>query len=153
MTVGTCNPAHTRYIGHWYRCRRRWCQINDPFTIGPRTGNSLTAALAYKKTVARASHILSPWWCISNRSSLVTRITFHNMLIFLPGYIDHAATHPATDHGYTPGQCIVRRRKLIRPNWRHCGGRVGASNSIQLYWIGGVITSKEGLSFYVVSHD
>lgn len=61
--MGTAYSTHAWHRQYWW-CNRAWSQINDTFTIGPWTSNTLRRTFAYKQTVAWTSHVFLPWWCI-----------------------------------------------------------------------------------------
>lgn len=152
MTVRTGHSAHAWHIRHWGWGRGGGRQVDDPLTIRSWASNSLTAALTDKETVARAPYILPPWGRVTDRGGLIARVAFHNMLVFLPGDVDHAAADPAADHGHAPGQGVVWRRELIWPNRRHRGGGVGAPiHPVELHGCSRV-RSQQGLSLNILSH-
>lgn len=152
MTVGTGHSAHAWDIGHWGGGRGGGRQVDDPLTVRSWASNSLTAALADEKTVARAAHVLPPWGRVTDRGGLIARVAFNNMLILLPGDVYHGTADPAAHHGHAPGEGVVGRRELIRSDRRHRGGGVGASiRPIELHGCSRV-RSQQGLPLNIFSH-
>jgi len=110
MTVCTGHAAHPGHIGHGHWGRGGGGQVDDPLAVGPGAGNPLAAALADEEAVAGAPHVLTAWGGIADGGGFVAGGAFHNMLVLLSRDVNHAAAHPAADHGHAPAQGVVRRR-------------------------------------------
>lgn len=116
VTVSTRDPTHARHVGQ--RGGGRWGggKVDDSLAIGPWASNSLAATLADEETVTWTADILAARGSVPDGCGLVTGITLDNMLIFLPGDVNHVATDPAADHGHPTSHSVVGWGQLVRTN-------------------------------------
>ena len=85
-------------------------------------------------------------------------------LVLLAADVDHVVAHPAADHGHAPGQGVVGRRQLIRPDGGHRGPRPVIHLSVLFVYClfivclpraGDTLRSRpqERLPLHILSHD
>lgn len=73
-------------------------QVDDTFTVRPRTGDPLGRDFADQETVTGTADVLLPNRSVLYRRGLVADAALHHVLVRLALHGDGALTHPAADH-------------------------------------------------------
>lgn len=100
VTVGTIDTAHPRRIGHGCVGEgSRGGQADHPFAIWPWASNALAGSFTNEKAIARTSHVFPASRSIPDGRGFVAARTFDNVLVALPGYVNHGLTNTTGHHG------------------------------------------------------
>lgn len=74
-----------------------WSQVDDAFTVRPRTGDPLRRDFADQEAVARTADVLLPDGGVLDWRGLIADAALHHVLVRLPLHRDGALTHPTAD--------------------------------------------------------
>lgn len=109
-----------------------WTQVDDAFTVWPRTGDPLRRDFANQQTVAWAADVLLSNGSILYRRGLVAYAALHHMLVRLALHRYGALTDPAADdrRAAAVGAALwrVRGRRLTRYH------RAGERHKTRWFW-------------------